>query len=210
MSYSPQSPGSISSREEEGQSDYLQDPSLWRDILPQPYRLIDDILEEELEEIYLLIQEREEREDKKKKHYKPITETEEATLMMSLSGATRLEHLKVGESEYLLGGGGMGGLVCIELKENTHTSTPMEEGLVNSISAQNLHGEDVNILVAVGMGKDGGRILVWRENKFYNICEVSHLTCHIYYATISHITENIMNFPSLRGITMRLEQCHCR
>lgn len=31
---------------EDKRIDYLQDPSLWRDPLPQPYRLLNEILEE--------------------------------------------------------------------------------------------------------------------------------------------------------------------
>ena len=197
-------------KELDGSGDYLADPALWWDPLPQPYRLIDDILQEELRELWRLLEIREEKRKEEEKTNKPIKKTEEAIMIPGLLGATRLEQLVCGEKEYLLAGlGGDSGLVSLDYKKNDLISAPME-GRVTSISAQivqqqrqpsaaakrggggggsggekNAGGgeqreESVCLLVAVSSGEGGGQILLTKDNQFYSIVEVK-TEVHIRY-----------------------------
>lgn len=130
-----------------------------------------------LSHIYLLVREREMEENYKRKHKKKIPLTDEGSLISSLHGATRLKYLELKERELLFAGGGYEGIVCINLNQNTHISTPLE-GPVNSISAQALSGgiiEGEVVLLAIGLGKFGGVIFIYNQNDTFNkICEVSN------------------------------------
>lgn len=172
--------------EEQGQEevdecgDYLADPALWWDPLPQPYRLIDDILQEELRELWSLLEIREEKRKEEEKTNKPIRKTEEAIMIPGLLGATRLEQLICGEKEYLLAGlGGDSGLVSLDYKKNDLISTPME-GRVTSISAQIIQQQKQPSTAATakrggGGGGSGGDKnvlggLVGEEQKEESVC----------------------------------------
>lgn len=69
------------------EDDYLQDPELWKDSLPQPYQLVDEILQEILFNSWQLIETRTaEREAEKSKPV--IPRCSEARVLQLLSGVT--------------------------------------------------------------------------------------------------------------------------
>ena len=69
------------------EDDYLQDPELWKDSLPQPYQLVDEILQEILFNSWQLIETRSaQREAEKSKPV--IPRCNEARVLEFLSGIT--------------------------------------------------------------------------------------------------------------------------
>lgn len=69
------------------EDDYLQDPELWKDSLPQPYQLVEEILQEILFISWQLIEAR--RAEREAEESKPvIPRCSEATVLQFLSGVT--------------------------------------------------------------------------------------------------------------------------
>lgn len=52
-------PPSISRMSEENEDDYLQDPDQLRDVLPQPYRMINNVMNQLFSDVWEIIQEKE-------------------------------------------------------------------------------------------------------------------------------------------------------
>ena len=172
MSFRPyllQSPGFYSSDDQGEQiKDYLQDPSLWWDPLPQPFRMIDSLLQEILQNAWNKI---EERAKVKKESRKTIKLTEEATLISSIPEPKTLQYLQTGDREYIFGGGGLSGLHCIQFKPMRIQATYDTPGIVSSISCQDMSNE--MLVTAIGMEEKGGQlVLVLQDLQFKEICEV--------------------------------------
>lgn len=69
------------------EDDYLQDPELWKDSLPQPYQLVDEILQEVLFISWQLIEAR--RAEREAEESKPvIPRCSEAKVLHFLTGVT--------------------------------------------------------------------------------------------------------------------------
>ena len=65
VSFTPLSIGRMSDEEED---DYLQDPDQLRDVLPQPYRMINKVLEKLLDDVWNILEQKENKrlaEDRK-------------------------------------------------------------------------------------------------------------------------------------------------
>lgn len=71
----------------ECEDDYLQDPELWKDVLPQPYQLVDEILQEMLFISWEVIEAR--RAQREAEKSKPvIPRCNEAKVLKFITGAT--------------------------------------------------------------------------------------------------------------------------
>ena len=175
MSFRPsllQSPGFCSDDGQGEQSkDYLQDPSLWWDPLPQPFRMIDGLLQEILQNAWEKI---EERTKIRKENRKTIKLTEDATLISSIPEPKTLQYLQTDDREYIFGGGGLSGLHCIQFKPVTIQATYDTPGIVSSISSQDMSNE--MLVIAIGMEENGGQlVLVLQDLQFREICEVLNI-----------------------------------
>lgn len=174
-----------SSDEDEGTSDandYLQDPSMWWDSLPHPFRLINDILQDLFEESWGEIEVRDKLEKERETNSRRIKCSEEATLMSCIPEATQLHYVKV-DDQQLLFGSGLLGLYCIELKEPSKTlAGTTVDGVVSCISAEGLKGSKDTVIVGVGLSDGGGKVLALNGSQFSSVTEVSILLyISIYY-----------------------------
>ena len=88
-------------------NDYLQDPSLWRDTLPQPYKMINDTIQELLMSVHDEIELRnlhKERESSVRK----IPVVRDANLMMSFPESEMITVVSTDEEQYIVACGQMG------------------------------------------------------------------------------------------------------
>lgn len=68
LSYTPPS---IARMSDEDDDDYLQDPDQMRDILPQPYRMINKVLDKLLEDVWDILESKENKRPGEKRKPKP-------------------------------------------------------------------------------------------------------------------------------------------
>ena len=107
-SYSPPfTPGLSEGRE----GDFLQDPALWRDRLPQPYRMIDETLQELLMMVFDQLELRTLDKERQRLNRK-IPSVNEASLMMSLPESDRIAVSSTDSVEYIVAAGSLGVHVC--------------------------------------------------------------------------------------------------
>ena len=64
-------PPSIAKMSDEEDDDYLQDPDQLRDVLPQPYRMINKVLEKLLEDVWTIIEVKENKRLAEQRRIKP-------------------------------------------------------------------------------------------------------------------------------------------
>ena len=103
----PSSPSRNVPSRQDASEDFLHDPSLWQDLLPQPFRMIDELLEDVIIQSLEVAEEREERE-RKDKEKKSILVVEEASVIGSVREAKVLDRVDVGLEELVAVGGKQG------------------------------------------------------------------------------------------------------
>ena len=103
----PSSPSRNSQSRQDAPGDFLHDPSLWHDPLPQPFRMMDELLEDVILRSLEIAEEREERE-RKEKEKKRVPVVEEASAISSVPEAKVLDRVDVGTEELVVVGGNQG------------------------------------------------------------------------------------------------------
>ena len=152
--------------------DYLQDASMWWDNLPQPFRLINDLLQVIFDTSWDTIEENSKAEREKERNARLVKESEEGTLMSSIPEANLLHYVRVGERELLFGVGSLG-LYCTE--SNKMLASTSFNGVANSISAGILKGATDIVAVAIGTRESGVKLVALTGSHFIEINEVSNL-----------------------------------
>lgn len=103
----PSSPTRSSPSRKDASGDFLHDPSLWQDLLPQPFRLVDELLEDLIVHALELAEEREQHQ-RKEKQRRSIPVVEEASVISSVREAKVLDRVNVGLEELIVVGGNDG------------------------------------------------------------------------------------------------------
>ncbi len=88
-------------------ADYLQDPSLWRDSLPQPYKMIDDTIQQLIMAVFDEI-ELKKLTKQKQNMFKKISVVKDATLMMSFPESEMITVVSTDNAHYTVACGPMG------------------------------------------------------------------------------------------------------
>lgn len=89
------------------ENDYLKDPDLWRDSLPQPYRMINTTLQELLMTVFEEVEKRRIIRENRN-HIRKVPIVSDATLMMCLPVCNILATANIDEVDYVIGCGSMG------------------------------------------------------------------------------------------------------
>ncbi len=88
-------------------SDYLQDPALWRDKLPQPFRMIDEAIQDLLMNVFDQIELRK-VERHNRTHERVVPSASDATLMLSLLESDTIATVNGDGVEYAISAGSHG------------------------------------------------------------------------------------------------------
>ena len=101
---------------------FLQDPSQWRDVLPQPFRFVDGILQELLMDVFDEVDRRGMKREKEK-HKRKVAKVQDSSLMVSFPESEKVVMVKMGGIEYIVTGGTMGLYIGEEHYKYVHTCT---------------------------------------------------------------------------------------
>lgn len=129
---------------EDDSRDYLQDPQLWLDRLPQPFRMIDDLLQELLDRSWQAVEERERQIEKERAKGRISEVVAEGTV----GGVQNVLAVREGrDGRVVFAGCGDGVKVAVEEDEKpvcaTHSRT---ESAVTSLAVEQI--DDVHIVAA--------------------------------------------------------------
>ena len=105
----PSSPSRSDPSRQEAPGDFLHDPSLWEDLLPQPFRMIDDLLEDVILQSLEIAEQREEQE-RRDKEKKRVPLVEEACAIGSVPEPMVIDRVDAAELEKLVVVAGSQGL----------------------------------------------------------------------------------------------------
>ena len=113
--------------DEDDTEDYLQDPELWQDRLPQPFRMIDGLLQDLLTQVWEAVEARREREEEEARLHMPEIVAEN-TALKGLQGIHAVKEGRESEVVFVACDDGLK-VICIKDGEMVCTAISSDEPL---------------------------------------------------------------------------------
>lgn len=153
--------------------DYLQDPVLWRDSLPQPFRMLDQLLQELVHEAWEEI-ERREQERMTPSDHQAVVKTDDVSIIVDIPDPHVLALVRLNGKEYVIVGGVLG-IHVMKLASKNETRGIVTQALCGEVRLMDAReiGGDVGALVVLGRPKDVVKLMAFHNDTLKEVCEVS-------------------------------------